>query len=100
MNEAILEAKPSIPAAQWVEIMYEDLLTDPVNSFRSAFEHCGITFTPDLVRHCESVLANPYNAFSEIRRDKWRQGRNRERLEKVLPSLGRLAGRMGYPEAD
>jgi len=99
MNEAILDAKPSIPAAQWVEIMYEDLLADPVNGFRSAFEHCGIAFTPDLVRHCESVLANPYNAFSEIKLDKWRQGRNRERLETVLPSLGRIAGRMGYPEA-
>ena len=98
INEAILEAKPSIPTAQWIEIMYEDLLADPVNGFRSAFEHCGIAFTPDLVRHCESVLANPYNAFSEIRLDKWRQGGNRERLETVLPSLGRIAGRMGYPE--
>ena len=97
MNEAILEAKPSIPAAQWIEIMYEDLLADPVSGFRTAIENCGIAFTPALQRHCESVLANPYNAFSEIRRDKWRQGRNRERLEKVLPSLGRLAVRMGYP---
>jgi len=99
MNEAILEAKSLIPQQQWVEIHYEDLLADPVSSFRSAFESCGITFTPELMRHCESVLANPYNAFSEIRLDKWRQGRNRERLEKVLPPLDRLAGRMGYPEA-
>ncbi len=99
INEAILEAKSSIPAAQWIEIRYEDLLADPVNSFRTAFENCAIAFTPALRRHCESVLANPYNAFSEIRQDKWRQGRNRERLEKVLPSMGRLVGRMGYPEA-
>ena len=99
MNEAILEAKSLVPQRQWIDIRYEDLLVDPVNSFRAAFEGCGIKFTPALARHCESVLANPYNAFSEIRSDKWRQGRNRERLETVLPSLGRLAGRMGYPGA-
>jgi hypothetical protein len=100
MNEAILEAKSLVPERQWVDIRYEDLLVDPVSSFRSAFENCGVGFTLELVRHCESVLANPYNAFSEIRRDKWRQGRNSDRLEKVLSSLGRLAGRMGYTDAD
>ena len=99
MNEAILEAKSTIPESQWIDIRYEDLLSDPVNTFRTAFEKCAITFTPALQQHCESVLANPYNAFSEIRPDKWRQGRNRERLEKVLPSLGQLADRMGYQNA-
>jgi len=98
VNEAILEARSLIPDRQWIDIRYEDLLADPVNSFRSAFESCGVGFTPELVRHCESVLANPYNAFSEIRLDKWRQGRHRERIERVLTPLGRLAGRMGYPE--
>ena len=99
MNEAILEAKSLVPERQWIDIRYEDLLADPVNTFKSAFEQSGITFTPALLQHCESVLANPYNAFSEIRLDKWRQGRNRERLEKVLPLLGRLADRMGYQDA-
>ena len=97
MNEAILDAKPLIPEHQWIDICYEDLLENPVNSFKSAFESCGIIFTPELVKHCESVLANPYNAFSEIRQDKWRQGRNRERLGRVLPSLESLGRRMGYP---
>jgi len=97
MNEAILESKSLVPARQWIDLRYEDLLADPVNSFRAAFEGCDIRFTPALVRHCETVLANPYNAFSEIKVDKWRRGRNRGRLEKVLPSLNQLAGRMGYP---
>jgi hypothetical protein len=99
INEAILDAKSLIPERQWIDIRYEDLLVDPVHTFRLAFEKCGISFTPELEQHCESVLARPYNAFSEIRLDKWRQGRNRERLEKVLPSLGLIAGRMGYPNA-
>jgi len=98
MNEAILEAKSLVPPRQWIDIRYEDLLADPVNSFRSAFESCGVAFTHDLERHCESVLAKPYNAFSEIRQDKWRKGRNRVCIEKVLPSLEKLARRMGYPE--
>jgi hypothetical protein len=99
MNEAILESRSTIPGDQWVDIKYEDLLMDPIASFRAAFQKCCIAFTPEIKRHCSSVLNTPYNAFSEIRLDKWRQGRNRERLETVLPLLERLAGRMGYPAA-
>jgi len=41
-------------------------------------------------------LARPYNAFSEIRLDKWRDGRHAERIERVLPRLEETAARMGY----
>lgn len=96
MNRAILEAKQSIPAAQWTEIFYEDLVRDPVTGFRQAFETCGLTFTPALEKHCADVLSTPYNAFSEIRLDKWRDGRNRERIERVMPSVRAVAEEMGY----
>jgi len=42
------------------------------------------------------VLDIPYNAFSEIRRDKWKDGRNREKVERVLPQMTDLSARMGY----
>ena len=31
MNQAILDARKAIPAAQWSEIFYEDLVRDPVD---------------------------------------------------------------------
>ncbi len=96
INRAILDAKPGIPAAQWVEVFYEDFLRDPVATFRTVFEGCGLAFDARLQAHCAEVLDIPYNAFSEIRLDKWKDGRNRDRIERVLPRVAEVAARMGY----
>ncbi len=96
INGAILDARADIPAGQWVEVFYEDFLRDPVAAFRRVFEGCGLHFDERLQAHCASVLDMPYNAFSEIRLDKWKDGRNRERIERVLPKVADVAARMGY----
>lgn len=96
MNRAIIDASKAIPQAEWTEIRYEDLVNDPVEGFRRAFESCGLEFTPDLKKHCAGVLSTPYNAFSEIRLDKWRDQSNRERIERVLPTIADVVGEMGY----
>ncbi len=96
INRAILEARSGVPGSQWTEIFYEDLVRDPVAGFRGAFEGSGLDFTPELRKHCESVLSRPYNAFSEIKLDKWREQRNRVRIDRVLPKLADIARMMGY----
>jgi Sulfotransferase family len=96
MNQAIMDAAKSIPSGQWTEVVYEDLVRDPVGAFRRVFESCGLTFTTMLERHCANVLSTPYNAFSEIRLDKWRAQGNRERIERVLPRMADVAAAMGY----
>jgi len=96
INRAILEARAAVAPAQWVEVFYEDFLRDPVVTFRRVFEGCGLTFDSRLERHCAQVLDIPYNAFSAIRLDKWKDGRNRERVERALPQVAGIASRMGY----
>ncbi len=96
INKAILDAKASVPARNWVEVFYEDFLRDPVATFRKVFEGCGLAFDSRLEQHCAQVLDIPYNAFSEIRLDKWKDGRNREKIERVLPQVAAVAARMGY----
>jgi Sulfotransferase family len=96
MNRAILDALKVIPRAQWTEIQYENLVQDPVEGFRRAFESCGLEFTPELKSHCAGVLSRPYNAFSEIRLDKWRGQGNKDRIERILPSIGPVVRDMGY----
>ncbi len=96
MNRAILDARSAIPKAHWTEIVYEELLNDPVSGFRRAFESCGLEFGSGLEAHCRTVLQRPYNAFSEIKVDKWREQKNRERIERVLPSVRETAREMGY----
>lgn len=96
INEAILEARGLVPPGQWCEVFYEDLVRDPVAGFRRLFTEVGLSFTPAMEHHCANVLDIPYNAFSEIRLDKWRDGRNRERIERVMPRVVPVARRMGY----
>ena len=96
MNEALVACRDLVSTQQWTEIFYEDLLRDPAAGFRRAFQAAGIAFSPALERHCAEVLATPYNAFSEIRLDKWRDGRNRACIERVLPSVTAVAKAMGY----
>jgi len=99
MNEAILAARAAIPGAQWSEIRYEDVLADPVAQFRRAFAEAGLRFDSRLQAHCERVLSTPYNAFSEIRKDKWLSSPHAERINKVLPCVAKVAARMGYCDA-
>jgi len=96
INRAILEARTQIPKQQWTEVFYEDLVRDPVGGFQGIFHKCDLAFDLDLRRHAEKVLNIPYNAFSEIRLEKWKDGRNRERIERILPRIRETAALMGY----
>ncbi|TCV88143.1 sulfotransferase family protein [Sulfurirhabdus autotrophica] len=97
INNEILAAKKQIPSHLWSEVFYEDLVRNPVSGFRQAFEQCGLAFTQDIEQHCAHVLSTPYNAFSEIRLDKWKDGRNREKIERIMHSVAPTAQSMGYP---
>lgn len=96
IHRAIREASCDIPSSQWHEVSYEDIVRDPVQANRQIFEHCDLPFTPEIEVQCRSLLDRPYDAFSEIRLDKWRDQRHRERIERVLPQLSDLAREMGY----
>ncbi|MEO1766705.1 sulfotransferase family protein [Thiobacter aerophilum] len=96
INQAILEARALLSPNQWSEVFYEDLVRDPVNEFRRLFSEAELSFTPALEKHCARVLDTPYNAFSAIRLDKWKDGCNRARIERILPMVEPVARRMGY----
>ena len=95
MNEAIVKGREIVPESQWVEIQYEDLLKDPVKGFKEAFLALGLEFDQHLEQHCQSVLSTPYNAFSEIRLDKWKDGRNAEKVASVLDSVKDITIQIG-----
>lgn len=96
IHRALREASRNIPPDQWHEVFYEDVVRDPVGTNRRIFEYCELPFTADVEAHCRNLLDKPYDAFSEIRLDKWRDQRHRERIERVLPGLEGLAGELGY----
>ena len=96
INQAILDAKRALPPAQWSEVFYEDLVRDPVGEFRRLFNEADLPFDAAMQTFCENVLDIPYNAFSEIRLDKWKDGRNREKVERVMADVEPVARAMGY----
>ncbi len=96
INRAIVEARKNVPASQWVEVFYEDLVRDPVAGYQKLYQDCGLAFTPAVRAHCEQVLSKPYDVFGEIGLDKWKGGRNREKVGRVLERLAPIARAMGY----
>lgn len=96
MNQAILKMREEIDPAQWTEIAYEDILANPVQAFQEAFASAGLSFGRHLEQHCRTILSHPYNAFSEIKQDKWKSSSNAGRIERVLPTVAVTAQQMGY----
>lgn len=96
MNRAILDARAWVPAGQWVEVFYEDLLREPAAAIGRVYEACGLRVDETTRARCLAAFDVPYNAFSDIRLDKWRDGRNRDKIERVLPRVAEVAARMGY----
>ncbi len=96
INQAILEARKTIRPDHWTEIFYEDVLANPVEAFQGAFTSLGFHFDRHLERHCRTVLFHPYNAFSAIKKDKWKSSRNARRIERALPTVAVVARAMGY----
>jgi len=98
MNQAILAARELVPKQQWTEVFYEDLVRNPVAGFREVFRHCDLGFDAQLQHHTQGVLRTPYNAFSEIRVDKWKDSHNREKIARILPQVQETALAMGYTD--
>jgi hypothetical protein len=94
-NEAVISAKPLIPSSQLVEMFYEDILRDPVETFQRVFEKLDLTFTDEIRHHCSNLSLKPYNAFSPPRLNKWKD-ENREKIERIIPKIKDTMIRMGF----
>lgn len=96
IHGAILKAREGIPRVQWIEVFYEDIIRDPVNSLRALFRSLGLEFDAALADHASQLLGKPYDPLFEIGLEKWRGHPHRRRIENVLPSLAGIAQAMGY----
>ncbi|MCH9675607.1 MAG: sulfotransferase [Gammaproteobacteria bacterium] len=96
MNAAILDASADVSPERWHEVAYEDLLTEPVGEFAKMYAACGVDFDAEVEEHCRTVIERPYNAFSEIKPDKWKESADADAIERILPSMNDVAARLGY----
>lgn len=96
IHGAILDAKKQISEKQWIEIFYEDIVKNPVPEIRNLFQKLGLTFDAKLEAHAAQLLKKPYDPLFEIKLEKWREHSYREKIERVLPKVADIAGKMGY----
>ncbi len=96
IHKAILSAKKNIPQDQWIEIFYEDVVKDSVVEIRKLFYKLGLIFNTRLEKNSANLLKKPYDPLFEIKLEKWREHRHRERIERVLPKVVDVAKEMGY----
>lgn len=91
----MLFSKRDIPQGQWVELFYEDILISATTTFKEIYKKLELTFSDRIKQHCEMLVANPYNAFSKPRLEKWKE-ENLERIARILPLIKPTMVEMGY----
>lgn len=96
INQAIITDKSLVPAPQWHEIFYEDLVSDPKASFARLFGSLELAFGQALQQHCQEVHQKPYNTFSAIALNKWQQSEWQAAIASQLPYLTEVCQAMGY----
>jgi Sulfotransferase family len=95
-NRLALEARKLIPAAQWIQLRYEDIFERPVEMFKPVFERLGIPFTAELRVRCASLNARPTSIVKGApKQQKWKD-HNPEAIECILPMIRPLMMELGY----
>ena len=93
-NRMALDARRTIPPAQWVHMRYEDIFERPVEMFGTAFGQLGVPFTRDLQERCANL--QPTSVVSgKPKRQKWKE-HNPEAVERILPMIAPLMHELGY----
>ncbi len=96
MNREIMAAKHAVSSSQWYELKYEDILSNLDGAFKQIFTALNLDYDSSTRARCLDAAAVPYNAFSAIRVDKWKEGRNANKVDAVLERTTDLAEAMGY----
>lgn len=84
-------ARQSLPPGSWLELRYEDILTDPRRHFVQMLGHIGLEPDAAFTRTLDSY------ALDGSRTDSYRHELDSRSLELLEKSLGAHLGRLGYP---
>ncbi|MGZ4430354.1 MAG: sulfotransferase family protein [Gaiellales bacterium] len=95
-NEAVLDAREQIGDERWIDVTYEALVAEPVQTTRAILEH--LRLPADGVLEWAATLETRVSrtAVTPPRPDKWRDENPRE-IESILPMIAPTMERLGYP---
>ncbi len=99
-NRLALDAARDVPAAQWIQVRYEDIFERPVEMFRTVFDCLGLPFDARMEAHCAGLAGRPTSIVKgSPRKQKWKES-NPEAIERILPQIAPLMREMGYELED
>jgi hypothetical protein len=98
-NRMALDAAKAIPAAQWIQLRYEDIFDRPVDMFRGVFERLGLEFSEAAKSRCATLDARPTSIVSGApKKHKWKD-QHPEEIARILPMITPLLLELGYDPA-
>ena len=87
--EPVLEARRSMPAGQWLDLAYEDLVRDPAGHALRIERFGRLAHSDAFVEHLERECRVD-------RVDAWRRRLEDGQLEEIRPLLEPVLDRLGY----
>ncbi|HEY1331320.1 MAG TPA: sulfotransferase [Actinomycetota bacterium] len=94
-NESILRAREAIPAAQWVEVSYEDFVARPVEQAERLVTAAGLSPSDAVLSYAGELDRHVSKAVTPPRPDKWRD-ENPQDIARILPVIEPTMRRLGY----
>lgn len=95
-NRLALDAARTIPREQWLKVRYEDIVKEPVETFREIFRHLAIDFDQAIQDRCASLHQHPTSMVSgPPRRQKWRE-RNPQAIQHIADRIRPMMLELGY----
>ena len=95
-NRMALEASRQIPAVQWIQIRYEDIIDHPESTFRDVFTRLKIDFDQKLQARCSNLQRHPTSMVSgPPQSNKW-LSRNPEAIHNIADRIRPMMRELGY----
>lgn len=93
--ERVDQARRLLPAGQWHEFHFEDLLARPEATVRDLCARVGLAVDAGMIAKLEDLVKNPINSMSAPGHEKWRT-ENADEVRALLPRIAEHAPRLGY----
>ena len=95
-NRMAVDAAKQVPAAQWVQLRYEDIFDRPVEMFREVFARLDLPFDEAVRNRCAKLNELPTSIVKGApMKQKWKQS-NAQAIERILPAIRPLMSELGY----
>ena len=95
----MLDARAAIDESRWLDVAYEELVSDPLEELRRIYGVLGLRFGAKAERFASELRENVApTSLTVPRPEKWRD-ENAEAIERILPLVAETERRLGYRAA-